>query len=114
MLIDKTDGYLAAMRELVSGNTQARENLEKGIEYLSTYADGRADAHLFKDTFAKNSFYVRMVGVLNEELWWNGGLMYSGPGLGDTGAQALDGSGPAFTVALVPSPADQHTWTLHT
>ena len=42
--------------------------------------------------------------------WFNGGLIYSGPG------HPLDGSGPAFTVSLDEEVAagKRHTWSVHT
>lgn len=41
------------------------------------------------------------------ERWFNGGLIYSGPG------QPLDGSAPAFTVGIGTDPA-VHSWSVHT
>ena len=44
------------------------------------------------------------------EPWFNGGLIYSGPGNGS------DGSGPSFTVSLDPDAASgsKHMWSVHT
>lgn len=100
------------------------------LAYLSNYGneperpgyDGLADAdklgwalvhrnpasavcELYKD-YAAHSFQFLMKRADGAN-WFNGGLIYSGPG------QPLDGSAPAFTVSLEPTGVE-HQWSIHT
>jgi hypothetical protein len=78
--------------------------LMERLDYLSNYSDLRTVCHLHAD-FAPNSFAFAM--MVNEALWFNGGLIYSGPG------QPLNGSGPALTVGIGVDPS-VHGWSVHT
>lgn len=114
MLIDKTNGYLAKTKELaVAAGEQATAALQKQLDYLGTYAQGRADTYLYKD-FAPHSFTFRIVGTKLGDTWLDGGLIYSGPGMNGSREQRSDGSGPSFTVSLTPAPANEHHWGVHT
>lgn len=114
MIKDMTEGYLANVKALAKDNgKQAEGALKARLDYLEDYADGRADIYVYKDG-APNSFYLLCKGKDNTT-WWNGGLLYSGPGLKSTdGSVRLDGSGPAFSVSLTPKPANEHHWSVHT
>lgn len=88
------------------------DKLTSQLEYLSTYAahDGPENVcHLHAD-YAENSFEF-LIERPDGTRWFNGGLIYSGPG------QPLDGSGPAFTVSLdmLNGRTDvKHNWSVHT
>lgn len=82
----------------------ALDKFRERLDYLNQYADGRCNCHLHKD-FAPHSFEF----VMHREdgtRWFNGGLIYSGPG------QPMDGSAPAMTVSL--SRESGHNWGVHT
>jgi hypothetical protein len=94
----------------------AHDRLHKQLDYLARYACPAEDAQkticdLYKD-FAPNSFGFTMRRRNQEtggyDYWFNGGLIYSGPG------QPLDGSAPALTVSLDPEAGKQHDWSIHT
>ena len=115
MLIDKTNGHLDIVKKLAEeAGPQAVESLAEKLKYLNEYAQGRADAHVWKDALAPLSFYIKMIGKEEGTLWWDGGLIYSGPGLGDSAAQVLNGNAPTFVVAIDPKPVTEHHWTIHT
>ena len=77
--------------------------------YLGTYADGNVNAgttcELYPD-FAPNSFAFLMRHK-DGKPWFNGGLIYSGPG------QPLNGSFPALTVGIGID-SSKHGWSVHT
>ena len=75
------------------------------LEYLCGYGNGDNCVHIHRD-FAPNSFEFLMHRA-DGTRWFNGGLIYSGPG------QALDGSAPALTVSLSPT-GSEHNWSVHT
>lgn len=99
------------------------------LDYLSSYANREGCRYAInkgKNTcctlgmdFAPLSMSIRMecceTWYKNKELhesqggkweyWFNGGLIYSGPG------QPSDGSGPSFTVSVDPC---KHGWSVHT
>ncbi len=78
------------------------------LDYLAQYGGdnaGKNVCHLHAD-FAPNSFEFLMMRE-DGSRWFNGGLIYSGPG------QPLDGSAPAFTVSL-DRDQSKHSWSVHT
>lgn len=75
------------------------------IDYLATYGDGKNVCELYCD-HAPNSFAFLMLHP-DRTRWFNGGLIYSGPG------QPLNGSAPAFTVSLDRT-GHEHNWSVHT
>lgn len=77
----------------------------KRVEYLTTYGDGLNTVELHKD-WAPHSFEFLMLRP-DGTRWFNGGLIYQGPG------QPGDGSAPALTVSLCSDPA-VHKWGVHT
>lgn len=89
------------------------------INYLASYALSSgtiADVkcELFPD-FAPHSFAfvvhstVKPIHLGGEWMrWFNGGLIYSGPGL------PSDGSEPSLTVNLDPRDGKVHQWSVHT
>lgn len=96
---------------LAEVETWAKENgcidkLESRLDYLRNYggAPDFTECYLYKD-FAPHSF--EFVIEREGKRWFNGGLIYSGPG------QPLDGSFPALTVDLGPS-GREHDWSIHT
>lgn len=74
------------------------------LDYLATYADG-GTCFLHPD-WTPNSFAFVMTKP-DGSRWFNGGLIYSGPG------QPLDGSAPAFTVGI-GADGSEHSWSVHT
>jgi hypothetical protein len=97
----------------------AREELEAQLNYLSTYANGNGTdtvCVLFND-FAPHSFEFVMLRVVTEgeekkeKRWFNGGLIYFGPG--ESGVSA-----PQFSVSLDgcfgTGKGNQHRWSVHT
>ena len=92
----------------------AKQKLQESLDYLGGYAchDTSEDTKviLFKD-FAPNSFAFTMYKKQSDgeyKYWFNGGLIYSGPG------QPLDGSFPALTVSIDPNNGKAHDWSVHT
>jgi hypothetical protein len=93
----------------------AHDRLHEQLDFLARFACSVEDAqktrcYLHKD-FAPYSFEFTMQRRRPDggyEYWFNGGLIYSGPG------QPLDGSAPALTVSLDPEAGKQHDWSVHT
>ncbi len=96
------DHFLEVVKFAIS--VGALDKFQERIDYLNTYADGYCNCHLAKDS-APNSFDFVMFKD-DGTRWFNGGLIYSGPG------QPMDGSAPAFTVSLTQSKG--HSWGVHT
>lgn len=95
--------HMAKVIEFAVANKCAHKLLER-LDYLSNYSDEATTCHLYSD-HAPNSFAFAMKRH-DSQFWFNGGLIYSGPG------QPLDGSGPAFTVSIGTEPG--HSWSMHT
>jgi hypothetical protein len=98
---------------LFATEVNALEKLASKIHYLECYADpekkGEARCTLYHD-FAPHSFAFTIEKKLKDgswSLWFNGGLIYSGPG------QPADGSMPALSVNVEGTPAG-HDWSVHT
>lgn len=83
----------------------AEAELEERLDYLASYGGGANICELHKD-FAPYSFEFLMKHP-DGSRWFNGGLIYSGPG------QPLDGSFPALTVSIGHS-EHLHDWSVHT
>ena len=84
------------------------EKLEKQLDYLDSFNDReRTRCELQKD-FAPLSFYFVMFAknrIGEEEVWFNGGLIFHGPH--DNGG---DGGAPTFSVNL----GAHDGWSVHT
>lgn len=78
--------------------------LTERLEYLATYAGGEGTCELHNDV-APQSFEFLMRRA-DGTPWFNGGLIYSGPGM------PADGTGPALTVSLTVESG--HSWSVHT
>lgn len=119
MLIDNTGGKLAAVKALAQqAGPQAVQALQKSLDYLDQYAQGRANCEVYPD-WAPHSFTLLMVGAQSQpdgrrDVWWNGGLIYSGPGLGGSPEQLSNGTFPSLTVDIDPAPRGEHAWRVHT
>lgn len=99
--------YLAEVRAWADANGCSAE-LEAQLGYLRDYAEGCV-CELHKD-FAPHSFEFLMRHP-NHEVWFNGGLIYSGPGC------PSDGSFPSLTVSIdsLNGRTDiEHKWSVHT
>lgn len=83
----------------------AADKLADKLQYLTQYGDGKNTCHVFRD-WAPYSFEFVMHHA-DGSRWFNGGLIYSGPG------QPLDGSAPALTVGIGVD-SSQHGWSIHT
>lgn len=70
-----------------------------------------ANCELHKDA-SPHSFGFLMKDA-NGAAWFNGGLIYSGPGDEDEAPIRLDGSFPALTVGIGIDDT-QHDWSIHT
>jgi hypothetical protein len=95
--------HFAQVVEFAVANKCYAKLMER-LDYLGHYSDQATTCHLYRD-HAPNSFAFAMKRH-SSQFWFNGGLIYSGPG------QALDGSGPAFTVSISAEPG--HSWSVHT
>ena len=98
MLIVKCQERLDEVREFAMENG-IEESLDKALEAVGKFGD-KAELH---HDFAPHSFTF-LVRKEDGGVGFNGGVIYSGP------AQALDGSGPAFTVGLGERPPG---WSIH-
>lgn len=96
------DHFVKVLRFAVS--VGAADKLVERLDYLANYGDGTNTCELHND-WAPHSFEFVMKRA-DGTRWFNGGLIYSGPG------QPLDGSAPALTVSL--SKGDGHGWSVHT
>lgn len=110
--------YLESVKTAAAATSaEAVTALQERLDYLDQYAQGRANCYIFRDSYAPNSFYLRMMDAADEtKQWWNGGLIYSGPGLsGGEGARS-DGGASSFTVSLNPDAqfGRRHMWSVHT
>jgi len=95
-------------------SVSANKQLQETLDYLATYAQPnvKTTCRLYRD-FAPHSFTFLM---MREEIdgsltrWFNGGMIYSGPG------SPSDGSAPSFCVSLNPdeSSGRTHRWSIHT
>ncbi len=83
----------------------AFDKLNERLNYLDTYGGGDCTCKLYPD-WAPNSFAFVMKRP-DGTRWFNGGLIYSGPG------QPLDGSAPALTVGI-DIDSSKHGWSVHT
>lgn len=86
----------------------ALDELQAQLDYLASYGVGDTCCDLHYD-FAPHSFAFTMYKRVNGEYkrWFNGGLIYRGPG------SPHDGSMPALTVAVNPSD-NLHSWSVNT
>ena len=115
---EKSQKYLEEVKAAAAATgPEVVAELQKQLDYLDSYAQGRANCYLYRDSWSPNSFYLRMMDANDEtNQWWNGGLIYSGPGLADGAAARSDGGAPSFTVSLDPdaSSGKRHMWSVHT
>lgn len=80
-----------------------RAQLDDRLAFLDGYAQGRAKCILYAD-FAPYSFEFVLLDAKTGAKWFNGGLLYFGPG--------DDGSGdPQFSVRL---DSRESGWEIHT
>lgn len=95
--------FLTVLKWAVLNN--CADKLVERLSYLANYSDIGNQVDIYRD-HAPHSFAF-LVHRPDGTRWFNGGLIYSGPG------QPLDGSGPAFTVSLAPT-GHEHDWSVHT
>lgn len=81
------------------------DKLTERLAYLAGYQEGLNTCELHSD-WAPNSFEFLMKRP-DGTRWFNGGLIYSGPG------QPLNGSAPALTVGIGID-SSVHGWSVHT
>jgi hypothetical protein len=104
----RCEDHLEAVRAFAHAH-DCETALQDKLDYLSNYGEGKNICTLFHD-FAPNSFQFLMAHP-DGSRWFNGGLIYSGPG------QPLDGSFPALTVNIscLNGRTDRaHRWSVHT
>lgn len=104
MIEFKDPEHFLTVLEWAVKNNCAKQLIDR-LEYLCGYGNGDNCVHIYRD-FAPNSFEFLMHRP-DGTRWFNGGLIYSGPG------QTLDGSAPALTVSLSPT-GSEHNWSVHT
>ena len=97
------DHFLMTLQWAVANN--CAKQLTERLDYLAGYGEGDNTVELYRD-FAPHSFEFLMKKP-DGTRWFNGGLIYSGPG------QPLDGSSPASTVSLEKTGLE-HKWSVHT
>lgn len=95
--------FLTVLKFAAANNCAAK--LADKLEYLAQYGNGDNRCDIGRD-YAAHSFSFAMYQP-DGRFWFNGGLIYSGPG------QPLDGSAPAFTVSLERT-GHEHNWSIHT
>ena len=123
--IECRDYFEGVRRAAVQMGRGALTSLHRQLHYLGQYAcrNGgirRTRCLLFQD-FAPYSFgFVMQIqkadGSGLYDHWFNGGLIYSGPGVtGEDGARS-DGGAPSFTCSLDPGAVNgrMHQWSVHT
>jgi hypothetical protein len=96
--------HFAKVMEFALSNGCADKLIDR-LAYLTQYHEGENTCYLHPD-FAPNSFEFLMMKP-DGTRWFNGGLIYSGPG------QPLDGTGPALTVGIGID-SSKHGWSVHT
>ncbi len=94
------------------------DKLVDRLQYLSSYGSGTPDfipgsiKCVLHHDFAPHSMSFEMLSKNNGEwqLWFNGGLIYSGP------TALSDGRYPTLTVSNDPDAAQgkKHMWSVHT
>ena len=104
MIEFKDPEHFLQVLQFAAQNDCAKQLADK-LEYLAQYGDGNNLCEIHRD-HAPNSFAFLMRHP-DGRVWFNGGLIYSGPG------QPLDGSAPALTVSLEPT-GHEHKWSVHT
>ncbi len=104
MIEFKDPEYLIAVLRWAAQHDCAKQLADK-LEYLAQYGEGDNCCELHRDS-APHSFEF-LIRRPDGTRWFNGGLIYSGPG------QRLDGSAPAFTVGLGVTD-HMHNWSVHT
>mgnify|MGYP000851047503 FL=1 len=97
--------HFARVVEFAMAN-KCHDKLMERLDYLAHYGDDPATTcHLYAD-HAPHSFAFAMKRH-GSQFWFNGGVIYSGPG------QALNGTGPAYTVGIGVD-SSVHGWSVHT
>lgn len=104
MIAFKDPEHLASVLRFAVENDCATKLLER-LDYLAKYQDGQNMCEVYSD-WAPNSFAF-VLKRPDGSTWFNGGLIYSGPG------QPLDGSAPALTVGIGID-SSKHGWSVHT
>lgn len=109
---DKTNGKWEATRELAKQTgPDALAAFEEMETYVKDYGQNRFSIDVFPD-WAPHSFAFSMLDANTDQHIFNGGIIYSGPGLAGGAGQKSDGSFPSLTVDLCPVAG--HHWGMHT
>lgn len=95
--------FMTVLKWAVQNN--CADKLVERLDYLANYGNGDNCVEIHREA-APRSFAISMLRP-DGTRWFNGGLIYSGPG------QPLDGSGPAYTVSVAPT-GHEHSWSVHT
>lgn len=119
MMYPGAETFLQEVKDAaLNTSPEAHEALAGRLKYLDEYGGDRADVMIGRDTCAPYSFALTCVGTKRlpdgrDDIWWIGGLIYSGPGLQGGAKVVLNGGAPSFTVSLTPT-GDEHSWSVHT
>jgi hypothetical protein len=113
MIVDMSNGKLEEVKATARKmGPDAEESLKDQLDYLDNYmlhGEHPTTCRVFSD-FAPHSLYFELVMTDSESRIFNGGIIYSGPGL------PSNGSAPSFTVSLDDDAAagKKHMWSIHT
>lgn len=119
------DYYRTVEKQVKNDSPRALKAFRDGVECLHRFACDEKDPDrtfcwLFED-FAPYSFtflmHRRSAPTEPYKAWFNGGLIYSGPGLGSDRKQVVSkGGAPSFAVSLDPVCVSgrEHRWSVHT
>ena len=104
MIVFKDPEHLASVLRFAVEN-DCTDKLCERLNYLAKYQDGQNMCEVYSD-WAPHSFAFVMLRP-DGTRWFNGGVIYSGPG------QPLNGSAPALTVGIGVD-SSKHGWSVHT
>lgn len=85
-----------------------RDRLDKQLEFLATYSSKNVVCQLYEDFAFMSLGFVFLSAGPPYSRWFNGGLIYDGPGYDN------DGSFPQLTVSLVSQNDNRGTWNTNT
>jgi hypothetical protein len=111
MLVIKDEAYFHEVI-VFADHVGARDRLQRQLDRLAAFSGDESTTRcLLHRDFAAHSFAF-LIETRSADgswrTWFNGGLIYSGPG------QPLDGSFPALTVSLDRASGVEHDWSIHT
>ncbi len=113
MIVDMSNGKLEEVKETARKmGPEAEKSLNACLDRLKDYrlrGEHPTICNVYAD-FAPHSLYFELVEDYSGDRVFNGGIIYSGPGL------PSNGGAPSFTVSLDDDAARgrKHMWSIHT